>query len=367
MEPVEVSGARIAVAVGDEDPAPEAPADLQVIVCASHVRPGAFDRSLARRAPPGRPQVRVNLVGGNDELILDGRSSVLDAKGRVVALLPPFAEEVRVVDLAACEPLSPEQLEEPPWEEQVLGALVLGTRDFAEKNRIDRLVLGLSGGVDSALVAAIAAEAVGPGRVTAVAMPSRFTDPRSTQWARQHAADLGLAFEVVELEPMHVAAEQTLGELLSRGTAAENVQARLRAVILMAMVNHHGGLLLCTSNKTELALGYGTMYGDLAGGLCPIGDLTKLEVLRLARWLHQTRELIPQPILDRPPTAELRPDQVDPFDYETVAPALERLVLADRSNAAMRRSEHKRHQAGVVLKLSDRAFGPGRMMPITRR
>jgi NAD+ synthase (glutamine-hydrolysing) len=238
--------------------------------------------------------------------------------------------------------------------------------DFARKNGLARAFLGLSGGVDSAVAAVIAAEALGPANVTGVAIPSRYTDPRSTSSAGELAGALGIGFEVVELEPLHAAAESALGELLV-GTAAENVQARLRALVLMAYVNRHGGLLLNTSNKTELALGYGTLYGDLAGGLCPIGDLTKPQVYALARWIQGAREVIPSFILERAPTAELKPDQVDPFDYPTVAPALERLVAANRSNATLRRSEHKRWHMGVVLKVSEKAFGTGRLIPITRR
>ena len=168
------------------------------------------------------------------------------------------------------------------------------------------------------------------------------------------------------LEPLHAAAESTLGGLL-KGTTAENVQARLRMVILMALVNHHSGMLLNTSNKTELALGYGTLYGDLAGTLSPIGDLTKPQVYDLAHWIQETRGVFPNFVLTRPPSAELKPDQVDPFDYPTVAPALEALVRANRSNAALRRSEHKRWHHGIILKVSEKAFGTGRLIPVTRR
>ena len=158
-----------------------------------------------------------------------------------------------------------------------------------------------------------------------------------------------------------------LGHRLEGETTAENVQARLRAVILMSFVNRYGGLLLNTSNKTELALGYATLCGDMAGTLCPIADLTKPEVYALARWINASRRLIPAYILERPPSAELRPAQVDPFDYPQIAPALERFIQENRSNPALRRSEHKRWQMGVILKVSQKAFGTGRLMPITRR
>ncbi len=210
-------------------------------------------------------------------------------------------------------------------------------------------------------------EALGPERVTAVAIPSRYTDPRSTTCARELAQALGIHFRVVELEGLHAAAEATLGDLLEGGTTAENVQARLRAMVLMGFVNHDGGLLLNSSNKTELALGYGTLYGDMAGTLCPIGDVTKPEVVALAHWIDGARGVIPRFVLERPPSAELKPDQVDPFDYPKVAPLLERLVQENRSDAAMRRAEHKRWQMGVILKVSEKSFGTGRLIPITRR
>jgi len=253
-------------------------------------------------------------------------------------------------------------------EEELFHALVLGIRDFARKNGIPRVFLGLSGGVDSAIVAVLAAEALGPENVTAVAIPSRYSDPRSTSSARELAEALGIGFEVVDLEPLHAAAEQMLGDLLAGGTGAENVQARLRAMVLMAFVNRDGGMLLNTSNKTELTVGYSTLYGDMAGTLCPIADLTKPEVYALAQWIQETKgSIIPRFIIERPPSAELKPDQVDPFDYPKISPMLEQLIQENRSNAAIRRAEHKRWHMGVILKVSEKAFGTGRMIPITRK
>jgi NAD+ synthase (glutamine-hydrolysing) len=169
------------------------------------------------------------------------------------------------------------------------------------------------------------------------------------------------------LEDLHAAAEKTLTALLDEGTTAENIQARLRAMILMSFVNRYRGLLLNTSNKTELALGYTTIYGDMAGTLCPIADLTKPEVYALARWINAEHQVIPSFTIERPPSAELRPDQVDPFDYPKIAPQMEQLVQANQSDRALRISEHKRWQFGVVLRVSKKAFGSGRMIPITRR
>ena len=375
LPPLTIGGRQVGVLVCEDlwdegyelhPPAELLAAGAELLVClnASPYRRAVLARRLAQARRPGCPLVYVNLCGGNDELIFDGRSFALDARGAPLAQLPGFAEEVRVVDL---ERDPPQAAADDSPEAELFQALALGVRDFVTKNRLERACLGLSGGIDSAVVAAIAAEALGPERVTAVAIPSRYTDPRSTGCARELAEALGISFELVALESLQAATEAVLGELLQAGAAAENAQARLRALVLMSFVNRYGGLLLNTSNKTELALGYATLYGDMAGALCPLADLTKPEVVTLARWLDTHRTRIPRFILDRPPSAELRPDQVDPFDYPTLAPALEQLVLVNRSNAALRSSEHKRWQMGVVLKVSQKAFGSGRLMPITRR
>lgn len=338
-------------------------ADLLISLSAAPYRRCIMARRYYHARRPHCPLVNVNLCGATDELIFDGRSFALNGGGEILTQLSGFEEEVRVIDLEGAGAV---EVSESHPEEELYRALTLGVRDFACKNGLRRAFLGLSGGVDSSVVAVIAAEALGAAQVTGIAIPSRYTDPRSTSSARKLAESLGIQFEVVELEPLHKAAEALLGDLLV-GTAAENVQARLRALILMAFVNRRRGFLLNTSNKTELALGYGTLYGDLAGSLCPIGDLTKPEIYALANWLQEKRGLFPPFILERPPSAELKPDQVDPFDYPKIAPALERLVLENRSNAALRRSEHKRWHMGVVLKVSEKAFGTGRLIPITRR
>ena len=347
-------------------------AEILVAISSSPFRSGVLERRHHHARRQGAPVVFVNAVGANDELIFDGGSFVIDARGEVIASLPRFAEAVEVVDLEGGGLVAPEM----GTEEELWTALVLGVRDFAAKNGLARLFLGLSGGVDSALVALIAAEAVGPSRVTAVAIPSRHTDKRSTESARELAATLGIDFEEIPLEPLHEEARRTLSGLLldDTGTTDENLQARLRALILTAFVNRRGGLLLNTSNKTEISLGYGTLYGDLAGTLAVIGDLTKLQVYGVARWLVASgRVAIPPFILERPPSAELKPDQVDPFDYPTVAPAVEDLIQgrlggpeAERWRRALLASEHKRWQHGIVLKVSEKAFGTGRMMPVTR-
>jgi len=169
------------------------------------------------------------------------------------------------------------------------------------------------------------------------------------------------------MKAFHRSAEATLGSLLEGGAGAENIQARLRMLILMSYVNKYGGFLVNTSNKTELTTGYGTLYGDLAGAISPLGDLTKPEVYELAKYINSMQSVIPAYVLERVPSAELKPGQVDPFDYNTLAPELERLVLDNQSNAAMRRSEHKRQQFGIILKVSEKSFGSGRLIPVTKK
>ncbi len=390
-DPVTIAGRRIGLLVCEDlwdeaypvHPPAEllaAGAEILVAISSSPFRAGILPRRLHHARRPGAPLVYVNAAGANDELIFDGGSFVVGADGGLLALLPRFAEAVEVVEVGGPHPPAPSPASPPPspgegetYGEEIFEALVCGVRGFVRKNGIGRVFLGLSGGVDSALVACIAAEAVGPATVTALAMPSRHTDPRSTEAARELAGNLGIGFEVVPIEPLHAAAEGALSQVLDGGTTEENLQARLRSVVLHAWVNRHGGLLLNTSNKTEISLGYGTLHGDLAGTLSVLGDVTKPEVYAVARWYVAHRGPIPAFILDRPPTAELRPGQVDPFDYPVVAPAVEALVRglhpggeADRWRKRLRASEFKRWQHGVVLKVSERAFGTGRMVPITR-
>lgn len=373
--PLEVAGKRVGFLVSHDlydeghkiHPSAEllaADAELLICIAASPYHRQVDDHRLYHARRHQCSVIYLNLCGGNDELIYDGRSFALDKKGNLIARLASFEEQFQVIDLQG-DP--PSMIREEKPDEEIFKALVLGVRDFANKNRLEHAVLGLSGGVDSAVVGVIASDALGAEHVTGVAIPSRYTDPRSTTCAQELSQALGIQFKMVDLEPMHVASEASLGDLLEGGTTAENIQARLRAMVLMSFVNRFGGLLLNTSNKTELALGYGTLYGDLAGTLCPIGDLTKPEVIALARWIDSVRGVMPEFTLERPPSAELRPDQVDPFDYAKVAPALERLVQENRSDQALRRSEHKRGHMGVILKVSQKSFGSGRMIPITRR
>lgn len=312
----------------------------------------------------GLPIFSANLVGGNDEIIFDGHSFFQNADGKNCLVVEGFSEQVALPGLE--ENPADDLLKAEPVEE-LFDALCLGIRDFFQKNQIERAFLGLSGGIDSAVVAVLASRALGGKQITAVAMPSRYNNPLSTTSAEQLCRNLGINFEIHALDALHQAAERDLEGLLWGGTGAENIQARLRAVILMAYVNQYGGLLLNTSNKTEISLGYGTAYGDLTGTLSPIGDLTKPQVYALARWINRSAEIIPDFILNRPPSAELRPDQVDPYEYEIVSPQIEALVAANRSTPRMRAAESKRWQLGIVLKVSEKAFGSGRLIPVTRK
>lgn len=338
--------------------------ELLICLAASPYRHGILKERITHALHTDCALAYINLCGANDELIFDGNSFVIDDQGRMIAHLAGFEEQILTIDLEEEHPLKPVQTGK---EDELFQALILGIRDFFRKNQMERGFLGLSGGVDSAVVAILATEAIGPERVTAVTIPSRYTDTRSTSSAHELANALGINLEEVNLEILHQATEKTLGDLLTYGTTGENIQPRLRAMILMSYVNRHGGVLLNTSNKTELSLGYATIYGDMAGTLCPIADLTKPEVYDLANWIQAKRGIIPPFTLQRPATAELKPDQVDPFDYPRLAPELERLVQENHSNPALRHSEHKRWQMGVVLKVSPKAFGSGRMIPITRR
>jgi NAD+ synthetase len=269
-------------------------------------------------------------------------------------------------------------------------ALVLGLRDYFRKCGFADAVLGLSGGIDSALVACLAAEALGPDHVLAVAMPSRYSAEQSESDARRLAANLGIQYRVIPIGEVHAAFERTLAEVFA-GLAAditeENIQARIRGVILMALSNKFRRLLLATGNKSELAAGYCTLYGDMCGGLAPIGDVPKTLVYQLARHVNRRGEVIPESILRRPPTAELKPNQTDqdtlpPYDvvdriiehYVENLETAEKLVASGIDPAAVEKmvrlidgSEYKRRQAAPVLKVTGRAFGMGRRMPIAQR
>jgi NAD+ synthase (glutamine-hydrolysing) len=338
------------------------------------------------------PLAQVNLVGANDELIFDGHSLALNARGEVIACLRGFEEEVAVVDLGKERgtggPVT--EVEWPADEEQLFKALSLGTRDYVRKCGFKSVVVGLSGGIDSALTAVLAVDALGAENVLGVAMPSRFSSPGSWKDAGELARNLGIRFEVLPIEPVVQGVETQLAgpfRGLPRNEAEENVQSRLRGLTLMALSNKFGSLVLTTGNKSELAVGYCTLYGDMCGALAVIGDLFKTEVYRLARWVNRNRTVIPDDTLTKPPSAELRPNQKDQDSlppYEELDRILEAYVVEDLSRDEIIQrgfnpttvrdvinkvnfSEYKRRQAAPGLKVSPRAFGMGRRIPIAQR
>jgi NAD+ synthase (glutamine-hydrolysing) len=345
----------------------------------------------------GRPFLFVNQVGGNDDLVFDGNSLAMDATGRVVAQLRPFAEDLGVFELQAggrLRRLTDHGAAAPRGREaDLLDALVLGLRDYARKSGFTDCVLGLSGGIDSAVAAAVAARALGPERVHGLALPSRHSSEHSLADARVLAERLGIDLEVVPIDAMHRAYEQAASvgaDLASQpgGLADQNLQARIRGACVMTRSNRHGWLALATGNKSELAVGYCTLYGDMAGGFAVLADLFKRDVYALARHLNQQagKDLIPESSLTKAPSAELAPNQ---FDQDTLPPypvldaILEGLVEQELSVAELAqqfpletvrwvqsrvdRNEFKRRQMAPGIKLSARAFGTGRRMPMAAR
>jgi NAD+ synthetase len=336
------------------------------------------------------PVLFCNQVGGNDELLFDGSSCAVDANGEVVAHARPFEEDVLVVDLADLSSARRETY--PEGAANVHDALVMGVRDYVRKCGFRSVVIGLSGGIDSAVVACIATAALGPKNVQGVAMPSRYSSEHSVKDARDLAANLGIAFSIIEIEPIFRTFEEQLRPHLAQrppGEAEENIQARCRGVTLMALSNKFGHLLLTTGNKSELAVGYCTLYGDMAGGLAVISDVPKTMVYELARHINTRagREVVPQSTLTKPPSAELKPDQTDqdslpPYEvlddilrrYEEQLERIDEIVAAGFDRTLVQEivrkiqvNEYKRQQAAPGLKVTSRAFGFGRRMPIAAR
>ena len=346
-------------------------------------------RLLADRAGEfGLPVVYVNQVGGNDELVFDGGSMVVNASGDVVIQAKRFEEDLVVADTDRLP--SPLQAEDVPRAETAFRALSLGTRDYLHKCGFREALLGLSGGIDSALVACIAAGALGPENVLGVSMPSRFSSEHSREDARILAENLGIRFLSIPIEPAHKALLEMLApafEGRKPDIAEENIQARLRGLVLMALSNKFGSLLLATGNKSEMAVGYCTLYGDMCGGLTPIGDVPKTMVYDIARWVNRERRIIPANTIMKPPSAELRPDQTDqdtlpPYDEldrvlhayieerktiaDIVAGGVDRAV-ADDIVRRINFSEYKRRQAVPGLKITSKSFGYGRRIPVAKR
>jgi NAD+ synthase (glutamine-hydrolysing) len=351
------------------------------------------EQVLAARARENSlPLLYVNMVGGQDELVFDGGSLAVDATGAVVFRAPQFDEGLHVVELDVAGEIAtlPASTLAPalPLVERVYRALVLGTRDYVEKNGFPGVVLGLSGGVDSALTLAIAVDALGPARVHAVMMPSRFTSQMSVDDASAEAQNLGVRYDTLSIEPMF---EATLGVLrdlfagLPPDTTEENIQARCRGVLLMAISNKLGKMLLTTGNKSEMAVGYATLYGDMAGGFAPLKDCTKMLVYQLAKHRNRLGRVIPERVITRPPTAELRFEQKDSDSlppYEILDPILEAFIEKDysvdqitalgferatvvRVLQMVKGAEYKRRQAPPGVRVSNRAFGRDWRYPIT--
>ncbi len=345
----------------------------------------ALLRSLARRHQV--PVVYCNLVGGNDELVFDGRSLAFNAAGGCLGEAAHFSSDFLLVDTGASgdRPLV-------PFADEALlhDALVLGMRDYVGKCGFRSVVLGLSGGIDSALVAALAVDALGAENVRGLALPTQFSSAGSIDDARSLAANLGIRFDVVPIQGTFEALKRQMEPLFEgrpEDTTEENLQARLRGVTLMAMSNKFGSLLLTTGNKSELAVGYCTLYGDMCGGLAVISDLPKTWVYRVSRWMNRDREIIPSSSITKAPSAELRPNQTDQDSlppYDVLDAILEAYVVEDRpaaeiiaagfSEADVRRvvrlidlSEYKRRQAAPGLKVTSRAFGVGRRQPVAQR
>jgi len=430
-----VGGVRVAVTICEDAWSPSGPiltqaaagAELVVNINASPFYAGRLrerETMLATRAADASvPLVYVNLVGGQDELVFDGASMVFDESGELVARGTQFTEDLLVVDIdvrpafrrraldprgrrrapalpevlvSAAQPAAPppvpriEPLLDPVRE--VYEALVVGTRDYVTKNGFTDVLIGLSGGIDSSLVAAIAADALGPEHVVGVLMPSRFSSGGSVADAEALADQLGIRTLTIPIEPAHAAFLEMLAEPftgLEPGLAEENLQARVRGTILMTLSNKFDWLVLTTGNKSEMATGYSTLYGDMAGGFAVIKDVPKMLVYALCRDrnVRAGRALIPDAVLEKPPSAELRPDQRDSdslTEYADLDPILEGYVEGDRSIADLvseghdpalvarvtrlvDRNEYKRRQAPPGVRVSPKAFGKDRRLPLTNR
>jgi NAD+ synthase (glutamine-hydrolysing) len=386
------------VANGPAKAVADAGAQLVVVANASpYARGRQQDREhvVGERAREiGRPIVYVNAVGGQDELVFDGQSFCVDRDGVVVARAAAFAEEMLIVEFDGTTLSAPTPVAPMAPLDEVYAALVTGTRDYARKNGFRRAVIALSGGIDSSLVAVIAADALGPSCVSGFGMPSRYSSGGSVDDARELASRLGVAFALLPIEGPHVALANALVPALAHEPVAltdENLQSRIRGVLLMAISNDTGALVLTTGNKSEMATGYSTLYGDSAGGFAVIKDVNKTLVYELCRWRNECAlrdgQLgpIPDDVLSKPPSAELRPDQRDDQSlppYDELDPLLEMYVEGDATadelvamghDAALvarivdlvDRSEYKRRQMPPGVRITSKAFGRDRRMPIT--
>jgi NAD+ synthase (glutamine-hydrolysing) len=378
-----------------------------------HVGKGAErEAMLAERAgAAGLPLVYLNMVGGQDELVFDGESMAFDGEGNLLYRAPQFEEDLFWLDVPLSEegksgvkavtvsrgdllegdpePM-PESRERLGEDATVYRALCLGLADYVHKNGFRKVVIGLSGGIDSALTAAIAADALGPENVWGITMPGRYSSTGSVDDSRLLAENLGIEFSQISIEPPFTGFLEVLGDTFEgteEGVAEENLQARVRGAILMAVSNKFGGMVVATGNKSELSVGYATLYGDMAGGYAVLKDVFKTLVYRLVEWRNRDGDVIPRSIIDKPPSAELRPNQLDTDSlppYEVLDGILEAYVEADRSvadiagagfppetvkrvAALVDRNEYKRRQAAPGVRITTKALGRDRRLPITNR
>jgi NAD+ synthetase len=344
-------------------------------------------------AKRGVPIAFCNQVGGNDELIFHGGSFVTDARGRVLAALPLFEPALAVVDLASEDGVAPDAVKEPERIAQLEAALVLGIRDYFRKQGLPPgAVIGLSGGVDSAVTAHLAVEALGRDKVLGLAMPGPFSSTHSIEDAHALARNLGIPIRTVDIEPIYQSYRRVFGELFGvkddYGLTQQNIQARIRGALLMAVSNAERRLVLATGNKSELSVGYCTLYGDTVGGIAVLGDVYKRDVYALARFANREREVVPWRTIEKPPSAELAPNQRDTDDlpeYAVLDAVLEQAIEGERGASLITpppganpetvaaivrrldRNEYKRRQAPLVLRVSTKAFGSGRKLPIVHR
>ena len=332
------------------------------------------------------PFLYCNLVGAQDELIFDGQSVAYDGKGNLIAQGKAFAEELMMFDLDNQDSI---ELNVAKREEKIYNALVLGVKDYFRKTGHSEAVLGLSGGIDSSLTACIAVDALGNENVHGVSMPSKYSSQHSKDDAKKLSDNLGIDYQVVSIESIVDSFEHSLKASYNGAkpdVAEENIQARARGSIIMALSNKFNWLVLSTGNKTELAMGYCTLYGDMNGGLSVISDLSKTDVYALSRWVNENSgsERIPLNSIEKAPSAELRPDQVDPFDYDVVSPLVTDLIdnqvspsqlieegadpeLVEDISKRIRMNEYKRRQAAPGLRVTSKAFGMGRRVPIVNQ
>ncbi|MFO1272399.1 MAG: NAD+ synthase [Rubrivivax sp.] len=381
-----------------DEPAESAKAAGAQVLCVLNASPFHLDKAeereqrMAERARGvGLPLLYSHLVGGQDEVVFDGASFALDVEGRIAARAASFAEELLVVEIGAdgrpAGPVAPV----PSFEQQAWSALVTGVHDYLGKNGFPGAIIGLSGGIDSALVLALAVDALGADRVRAVMMPSPYTADISWIDARDMAARLGVRSDEIDIAPIFEAFRTSLAPQfagLAEDTTEENLQARIRGTLLMALSNKTGAIVLTTGNKSEMATGYCTLYGDMAGGFAVIKDVAKTLVYRLSEWKNaQGREVIPRRIITRPPSAELRPNQTDqdslpPYEvldailalYMEEDRSIEQIVAAgyartdvERVTRLIKINEYKRRQAPVGIRITHRAFGRDWRYPITSK